>query len=280
MSAEAACSHAIVVFALNEGFHLGVLSSSIHVIWALASSGRLGVGNDPRYQKSLAFDPFPFPDASPESRTRIADVAEEIDRLRKVALESDERVTLTGIYNVLDRLRSGESLTDAERTIHDLAACGVLRDLHDELDRQVAEAYGWPWPLASDDILGRLVGLHDDRVIEESRGLVRWLRPGYQAHRFGSPSAGDDLGLRDETASVQAPTGARLRWPSGTVDQIGIVKAAIQETPGTADELRSRFDGAARALIERHLETLEIVGEAIRGSDGKYRPVPSREAAV
>ena len=39
----------------------GVLSSRIHVTWALAAGGRLGVGNDPRYNKTVCFETFPFP---------------------------------------------------------------------------------------------------------------------------------------------------------------------------------------------------------------------------
>ena len=41
---------------------LGVLSSRVHVAWALAAGGRLGVGNDPRYNKTRCFETFPFPD--------------------------------------------------------------------------------------------------------------------------------------------------------------------------------------------------------------------------
>ena len=62
------------------------------------------------------------------------------------------------MYNVVEKLRSGEALTPKERTIHELAACGVLRDLHDELDALVAEAYGWP--MEREEILERLVALH------------------------------------------------------------------------------------------------------------------------
>lgn len=32
----------------------------------------------------------------------------------------------------VERLRSGEALTEKDRRIHEVAACGVLRDLHDE----------------------------------------------------------------------------------------------------------------------------------------------------
>jgi hypothetical protein len=41
-----------------DAFTLGILSSRIHVIWALRAGGWLGVGNDPRYSKPKVF-PFP-----------------------------------------------------------------------------------------------------------------------------------------------------------------------------------------------------------------------------
>src|SRR5690606_31903771 len=68
----------LVCIALAESFALGVLSSRAHVEWALAAGSRVGIGNDPRYNNSLCFDPFPFPDPPPELRQRIADVAERL----------------------------------------------------------------------------------------------------------------------------------------------------------------------------------------------------------
>ena len=46
-------------------------------------------------------------------------------------------------YNVLEKLRSGEPLTAKEKQIHDQGLVTVLRQIHDELDEAVLEAYGW-----------------------------------------------------------------------------------------------------------------------------------------
>ena len=59
----------LIAIALNEAYFLGTLSSSIHTIWALAAGGDLG-GNTPRYNKTRCFDPFPFPDPTPEQKTK------------------------------------------------------------------------------------------------------------------------------------------------------------------------------------------------------------------
>ena len=134
--------HMVVSIATDSAEALGVLSSAIHVTWALAAGGQLE--DRPRYNKSICFDSFPFPIIPRGLTSRIGGAAEQLDAHRKSALARDERVTMTGMYNVVERLRSGDPLTPKERTIHELAACGVLKDLHDELDRLVAEAYGWP----------------------------------------------------------------------------------------------------------------------------------------
>ena len=54
----------LIVLALDDAAALAVLSSRIHVTWALAAGSWLGIGNDPVYAKSKCFDPFSFPDAS------------------------------------------------------------------------------------------------------------------------------------------------------------------------------------------------------------------------
>jgi hypothetical protein len=92
------------------------------------------------YRGSVTFNPFPFPDPSSELRAAIADVAKRLDQHRKDALARDERVTMMGMYNVVEKLRSGDALTPRERTVHEIAACGILRDLHGDLDALVARA--------------------------------------------------------------------------------------------------------------------------------------------
>jgi len=80
----------LTVFALQDALALGVLSSSLHGDWALATGSWLGVGNDPVYVKSRCFETFPFPDTdtglTPPLRERIAQLAEQIDAHRKRVL--------------------------------------------------------------------------------------------------------------------------------------------------------------------------------------------------
>src|SRR3546814_6309072 len=88
---------------------------------------------------------------------------------------------MTGLYNVLEKVRAGAALTDAEKDVYEAGLVGVLRQIHADLDAAVAEAYGWPADLADEEILERLVALNHARAAEERAGRVRWLRPEFQA---------------------------------------------------------------------------------------------------
>jgi len=96
--------------------------------------------------------------------------------------------TLTAVYNVLEKLRSGGPLTAKEKVIHEHGLVGVLKSLHDELDAAVLQAYGWAdlsLPTDTDTLLVRLVELNARRAAEEAAGTVRWLRPEFQQRAQG-----------------------------------------------------------------------------------------------
>lgn len=169
----------LIVIASDDAFHLGVLSSRIHGVWALATGGFLGVGNDPVYVKSRCFDPFPFPEAPATQAEAIRDLAEELDQHRDRALRSGLR--LAQLYNLLERLREGATLTEKEKVLDEAGLVSLLLELHRRLDDAVAAAYGWPADLPEAAILERLVALNRARAEEEARGTIRWLRPEYQA---------------------------------------------------------------------------------------------------
>ncbi len=205
----------LIAIASDDAHLLGVLSSRTHIEWALATGARLGVGNDPRYNKSRCFETFPFPDEdtglTPALRVRIGALAEQIDAHRKRQQAAHATLTLTGMYNVLELLRANESaargagvpraLTPKEKIIHEQGLVGVLKELHDELDAAVLEAYGWAdlrAPLADGGeaaatatatLLERLVALNARRAAEEKAGTVRWLRPEFQNPAAASASA-------------------------------------------------------------------------------------------
>ncbi|MDP3031361.1 MAG: class I SAM-dependent DNA methyltransferase, partial [Rhodocyclaceae bacterium] len=80
LDATIAPDDALIAVALNDTHILGVLSSHVHVVWALAQGGTLE--DRPRYNKSRCFETFPFPAATTEQQARIRDLAEQIDAHR------------------------------------------------------------------------------------------------------------------------------------------------------------------------------------------------------
>ncbi len=238
----------------------------------MRAGGWLGVGNDPRYSKSRCFDPFPFPDATRAQKATIGAFAEELDALRKRVLEEHDFLTMTKLYNVRDKLLKGEPLDESDRAIHEAGAVGVIHELHQRIDRVVADAYGWPADLSDEDILGRLVALNAERAEEERNGLVRWLRPDYQAARFGEGRL-----ARKETqfeALLDAPTKGSPNLPKDDRDLLAELRQTLRGIgrPAEANDIAIRFKEGRRATrrVERGLQLLAAAGVARRSPQGWF----------
>jgi hypothetical protein len=208
----------------------------------LRSGGWLGVGNDAVYNKSRTFDPFPFPLETAPQKKRIGVIAEELDLHRKRVLADHAHLTLTGLYNVLERLRAGvraDELDPAERRIFDDGLVLILKELHGELDAAVAQAYGWPADLSAEDMLARLVALNKARAQEEARGLVQWLRPDYQIPRFGSAKDKAELDLVGGAMAPGPPlaAGPKPGFPADEVAQTAAILATLAAAPHPIDAI-------------------------------------------
>ena len=142
----------LYVFAREDDYFFGMLHSRVHEVWALATSSRHGVGNDPTYNNTTCFETFPFPwppGQEPVDDPRveaIAAAARELVALRERWLDPAgaserelKRRTLTNLYN-------------ARPTWLDLA--------HGRLDAAVLAAYGWPADLGGEALLERLLALN------------------------------------------------------------------------------------------------------------------------
>lgn len=260
----------LVVIASDDPYHLGVLSSRFHVAWALAAGGRLGVGNDPRYNKTRCFETFPFPAATEAQQDAIRALAEELDAHRKARIAAHPKLKVTDCYNVQDKLRAGEDLDDKEQRVHRQGLVSVLRDLHDRLDAAVADAYGWPADLDDAEILERLVALNAERAAEEAGGLVRYLRPAYQ-----NPDGGQQAELVPTTRVRRtAKQAERLSWPERLAERVQAVQQVVSaaEEPLTAAQINERFSGGRnrQQQVDGLLETLEALGLVRRTADGRY----------
>ncbi|MFT4560026.1 MAG: hypothetical protein ACI92S_005423, partial [Planctomycetaceae bacterium] len=272
----------LTAIALDDALHLGVLSSRIHVVWALAAGGRLGVGNDPRYNKTRCFEPFSFPLATESQQSRIRELAEQLDAHRKRQQAQHPKLTMTGMYNVLERLRAGEPLTDKEKTIHEQGLVSVLKQIHDDLDAAVFEAYGWPVTLTDEEILERLVALNTERAAEEQRGLIRWLRPEFQNPDTGEKTQKDlaiDTDSDDQPGKAAKPKKKaakakvkKLPLPSSLPEQVVAIRQQLATSPEplTAADMAKLFSRAKPDRMEELLQSLTVLGSAREVADGKY----------
>lgn len=255
----------VVVIALDDAYALGVLSSRVHVAWALAQGGTLE--DRPRYNKTRCFDTFPFPDATDAQAAAIRDLAESIDAHRKARQAEHPALTLTDLYNAVEALRAGRALTAKERAAHDAGLASVLLDLHERLDAAVCAAYGWPADLPTSDVLARLAALNAERRAEEDAGHVRYLRPSFQ-----TPGTAQ-TGLALTTPAGRAVTGpsavAARPWPSALRDRAEAVREAVAGGASTLDAVASRFTGARRADVADVLDALAALGH-LHADDGTF----------
>ena len=269
----------LVAVGSGDAFVLGVLSSQMHVVWTSAQGGTLE--DRPHYTKSRCFDPFPFPDADDLQKQRIRAVADDLDAHRKRVLAGHPHLTLTGLYNVLEKLRAGAApatLDDADRRIFDDGLVLILKEYHDRLDALVADAYGWPADLPDEEILSRLVALNKERAQEEARGHVRWLRPEYQIPRLGSSKDKAELDLVGGAmvSEAAAPVGPKPAFPSGEVEQTAAVMAALAVTGRALDAsaLAASFKQGRRIApkISAVLAALARMGFATSSDGGATFP--------
>jgi hypothetical protein len=231
----------VVLIAHDSAHVLGILHSRFHELFSLRTGGWLGVGNDTRYFHTKTFNPFPFPDASEAQKAAIGVLAEELDAHRKRVLSDHQHLTLTGLYNVLERLKAGakpDDLDAKESRIFDDGLVLILKELHEKLDLAVADAYSWPVNLAEEEVLARLVALNKERAKEEKRGLVRWLRPDYQIPRFGSDKEkAEQLEADLGEAILEAVSGPKPGLPADERDQTVAIHAALLSAEGPLDAL-------------------------------------------
>ncbi|GAB2963656.1 hypothetical protein GCM10027048_35940 [Hymenobacter coalescens] len=263
----------LIAIAFEDAYYFGVLSSRFHVIYSLAAGGRMGVGNDPVYDKSRCFDPFPFPDATPEQQARIRELAEQLDAHRKRQQTAHPALTLTDLYNVVEKLRAGQPLSTAkEKTINEQGLASVVLSLHQQLDAAVAAAYGWPTDLPDAEILTRLVRLNHERAREEQAGHVRYLRPTYQAPELQQASL--SLPAAQAAAATVAATEATgpQPWPAELAQQMQAVRDTVQQAGQalTAAQVAARFKRAKPERVQPLLDTLTALSLLRATAEGAY----------
>lgn len=260
----------LVAVALSDAFHLGVLSSRMHLAWSLQQGGTLE--DRPRYSKSLYFDPFPFPEVAEVQKQAIREPAEALDALRKDVLARHPDLTLTGLYNVREAILAGRPLSAAEADIRDRGLVLILNEHHEAIDAAVAAAYGLPANADEETMLAILVALNRGRAREEERGTARWLRPDYQRPRFGRETAVGEQIEAAELLSLPARDNSRPIFPTSPVERVAAVLAvlAASNAPLDADAIARRFSQGLKVkpAVRGILVSLARVGELSTGDGG------------
>ena len=74
----------------------------------------------------------------------LVELGNRLDEIRKKRLAEHDFLTMTGLYNVLERERELENgcdvppLSPKERDVHEAGLVSLLKEVHDDIDRAVA----------------------------------------------------------------------------------------------------------------------------------------------
>ena len=116
-------------------YHFGVLESNVHMAWMRAVCGRLK--SDYRYSKDIVYNNFPWPEVSDEQREKIAATAQAILDARALYPDS----SLADLYD-------------------ELTMPPELRKAHQQNDKAVMAAYGFPITMTESECVARLFELY------------------------------------------------------------------------------------------------------------------------
>ena len=100
-------------------YHFGILQSNVHMAWMRAVAGRLEMRYD--YSINIVYNNFPWPDPTEEQKTKIEQTAQAILDARAKYPDS----SLADLYD-------------------ELTMPVELRKAHQDNDRAVMQAYGFP----------------------------------------------------------------------------------------------------------------------------------------
>ena len=119
MDKNVICSDSNIVIPEITLYHFGVLESNVHMAWMRAVCGRLK--SDYRYSNTVVYNNFPWPTPTDEQKAKIEQTAQQILDARALYPDS----SLADLYD-------------------ELTMPVELRRAHQDNDRAVMQAYGFP----------------------------------------------------------------------------------------------------------------------------------------
>ncbi len=141
MTPDALCSNLVRLIPNASLYHLGILTSSVHMAWVRSVCGRLEMRY--RYSANLVYNNFPWPQVDDDLKSKIEAAAQTIlDTRAKYA-----DCSLADLY-------------DPNLMPDD------LRDAHNANDRAVMKAYGFKSSMTEPEIVAELFKLYQKKVDE------------------------------------------------------------------------------------------------------------------
>ena len=119
MDANIISSNANLIVANTGLYHFGIMESNVHMAWVRAVCGRLK--SDYRYSNKVVYNNFPWPTPTEEQKAKIEQTAQAILDARAKYPDS----SLADLYD-------------------ELTMPVELRKAHQDNDRAVMQAYGFP----------------------------------------------------------------------------------------------------------------------------------------
>lgn len=275
VSSECLPDGSIITICLASTYAIAIVSSFIHLEWAQANGGRMGVGNDLIYNPTTCFETFPFPLPTDTQREKLAALGEELDSLRKRVLAEHEQLTMTKLYNVLEAVREGQALSKKEQQIYDDGLVGTLKSIHDDIDLWTARAYGWidddatTFDLDEQEILQRLVDLNAARAADEKKGIIHYLRPAYQNPDGVTETQGELVKAGGSTPAVST-TKDLPKWSDlSDAERLSSLRRVIanSDVPLAVEGIAAHFKSANRKKVADLVEGLALLGvvEEVKG---------------
>ena len=135
LSCEVITNDAVQIIPDASLYHFGVLGSNVHMAWMRAVCGRLK--SDYRYSKDIVYNNFPWPEVNDEQREKIAATAQGILDARALYPDS----SLADLYD-------------------ELTMPPELRKAHQQNDKAVMAAYGFPISMTESECVAKLFELY------------------------------------------------------------------------------------------------------------------------
>lgn len=138
----------VMCFVFDDDYSYGIIQSGFHWKWFLEKCTTLA--ETPNYNSASIWDTFPWPQNPTARQIEAVAVAAKTLRTERTRVMNENRLSLRGLYRLMEK--PGKN---------------PIRDLHETLDRTVAEAYGFD---QNADPLEQLLALNLEVAAREQRG--------------------------------------------------------------------------------------------------------------